>query len=153
VCHLIFLTLYQRSIKGKGPWSSPVIGVCQMMRHFGCLNCTLLAFICFFFLIHFRCVKFTFIFTSIYPHLATGNHFGCSNFTFTCITHHFRLKNFKLAICKHFGCLKWTFPWISPHFRSKHKFHFFKKWPLVAILDVSNSLLLAFLTISDLNET
>ena len=51
----------------------------------------------------------------------------------------------------HFGCPKLTFDHISGHFRSIRNFFyfFFTKWLPAAILDVRNSLSIAFLAISD----
>ena len=53
------------------------------------------------------------------------------------------------------GCPKITFDRISDHFRSirNFRFKFLTKWPLAAILDVRNSLSLAFLAISYRYET
>ena len=55
-----------------------------------------------------------------------------------------------MAAVGHFGCPKFTFDRISGHFRSiRNFFIFFTKWPTAPILDVRNSLLVAFLAISD----
>ena len=51
-----------------------------------------------------------------------------------------------MAAGGHFGCPKITFDHISGHFRSIQDF---TKWPPALILDVRNSLLIAFLAISD----
>ena len=58
---------------------------------------------------------------------------------------------YKMAIGGHFGCPKLTFDGISGHFRSIRNFFskHFTKWPPAPILDVRNSLLNAFLAISD----
>ena len=53
----------------------------------------------------------------------------------------------------HFGCPKFTFDRISGHFISDQYETFFldfcTKWPAAPILDVRNSLSIAFLAISD----
>ena len=64
------------------------------------------------------------------------------------------LENFdKMAAVGHFGCPKFTSDRISGHFRSIRKFYFFwkflTKWLPSAILDVRNSLSIAFLAILD----
>ena len=60
---------------------------------------------------------------------------------------------YKMAAGSHFGCLKLTFDGISGRFRSIQKLFFFKvfftKWPPAPILDVQNSLSIAFLAISN----
>ena len=58
---------------------------------------------------------------------------------------------YKMAAGGHFGCPKLTFDCISGHFRSIQNFfqNIFTKWPPAPILDVRNSLLNAFLAISD----
>ena len=58
---------------------------------------------------------------------------------------------YKMAAGGHFGCPKLTFDGISDHFRSIRNFfqNIFAKWPPAPILDVRNSLLNAFLAISD----
>ena len=58
----------------------------------------------------------------------------------------------KMAVVGHFGCPKFTFDRISGHFRSILNFIFldiFTKWLPSAILDVRNSLSIAFLGILD----
>ena len=77
--------------------------------------------------------------------------------TFLAILDHYRIFFFeifdKMADVAHFGCPKFTFDRISGHFRSICNFIFFwkflTKWLPAAILDVRNSLLIAFLAISD----
>ena len=62
----------------------------------------------------------------------------------------------KMAAVGHFGCPKLTFDGISGHFRSIQNFMFFDfltKWRAAPILDVRNSLSIAFLAISDQYET
>ena len=93
--------------------------------------------------------------------MAAGAHFGCPKFTFDRISGHFRsIRNFtffgnfyKMAAVGHFGCPKFTSDRISGHFRSIRNFHFFwkffTKWLPSAILDVRNSLSIAFLAILD----
>ena len=91
--------------------------------------------------------------------MADVGHFGCPNFTFDRIPGHFRsIRNFnfyeifdKMAAGGHFGCPKFTFDRISGHFRSIRDFFlkFLTKWLTSAILDVRNSLSIAFLAISD----
>ena len=57
-----------------------------------------------------------------------------------------------MAAVGHFGCPKFTFDHISGHFRSIRIYYFFKsmtKWLASAILNVRNSLLIAFLVILD----
>ena len=55
-----------------------------------------------------------------------------------------------MATGSHFECPKITFDHISGHFRSIwFFFKFCTKWPPTPILDVRNSLLIAFLAISD----
>ena len=64
----------------------------------------------------------------------------------------FFLNFYKMAAGAHFGCRKITFNHISGNFRSIRNFIFFKfltKWLPSAILDVRNSLLMAFLAILD----
>ena len=56
-----------------------------------------------------------------------------------------------MAAGAYFGCPKFTFDRISGHFRSIHKF--LTKWLPLAILDVRNSLSMAFLALSDQYET
>ena len=61
-----------------------------------------------------------------------------------------------MAAVGHFGCPKFTFDRISGHFRSILNFSFLKfltKWLPSAILDVRNSLSIAFLAISDQYST
>ena len=57
----------------------------------------------------------------------------------------------KMAAAGHFGCPKITFGRISAHFRAIRNFkkNVFTKWPPAPILDVRNSLSIAFLAISD----
>ena len=62
----------------------------------------------------------------------------------------------KMAAVGHFGCPKFTFDRISGHFRSIRNFFFLEiltKWLPSAILDVRNSLSIAFLAISDRYST
>ena len=56
-----------------------------------------------------------------------------------------------MAAGAHFGCPKFTFDRISGHFRSIRNFFgfFWTKWLLSALLDVRNSLSIAFLSILD----
>ena len=72
--------------------------------------------------------------------MATGSHFGCPKIT----SYHFRsIPQFLFLWI--FGCLKLTFGGISGHFRSIRTFLFLQN----CILDVRNSLSIAFLAISD----
>ena len=116
-------------------------------------------------------------FLEIFDKMAAVGHFGCPKFTFDHISGHFRsIQNFlfyffyKMAAGGHFRCPKITFDHISGHFRSIRHFNFFdyhwpfwmsqihfrsQIWPIqidffsAAILDVRNSFLMAFLSISD----
>ena len=92
--------------------------------------------------------------------MAAVGHFGCPKFTFDRISGHFRsIRNFnyfgnfdKMAAVGHFGCPKFTFDRISGNFRSIRNSNFLKiltKWLPSAILDVRNSLSIAFLAILD----
>ena len=91
--------------------------------------------------------------------MAVVGHFGYPRLTFDDISGHFRsIRNFivfeffyKMSAGGYFGCPKITFDHISGHFRSIRNFYFifFTKWLLSAILDVRNSLSMAFLAISD----
>ena len=60
-----------------------------------------------------------------------------------------------MATGAHFGCPKFIFDRISNHFRMIRNFCFliFTKWPAAPILDVRNSLSMAFLAISDRYST
>ena len=62
-----------------------------------------------------------------------------------------------MAAGGHFGCPKLTLNGISGHFRSIRNFYIFfyflTKWPPALILDVRNSLSIAFLAISDRCKT
>ena len=89
--------------------------------------------------------------------MAAGGHFGCPKFTFDDISGHFRsIRNFFLNFRQN-DCRQ-PF-WLSEiHFRShfgtfqintKLFLNFFYKWPAAPILDVRNSLSIAFLAISD----
>ena len=97
----------------------------------------------------------TLICLEIFDKMAAVGHFGCPKFTFDRISGHFRsIRNFnfdKMGAVGHFGCPKFTFDRISGHFRSIRNFIFFgnfwTKWLLSAILDVRNSLSIAFLAI------
>ena len=96
--------------------------------------------------------------------MAAGAHFVCPKFTFDRISGHFRsICNFilfeifyKMAAVGHFVCPKFTFDVISGHLRSILNFFFFifflTKWLPTAILDVRNSLSIAFLAILDQYE-
>ena len=73
---------------------------------------------------------------------------------FRSIRKYFFLGNFdKMAAVGHFGCQKFTSDRISGHFRSIRNFYFFRilltKWLPSALLDVRNSLSIAFLAILD----
>ena len=63
------------------------------------------------------------------------------------------LLHYKMATSAHFGCPKFIFDGISVHFRSIRNFNFvgkfLTKWLPSAILDVQNSLSIAFLSILD----
>ena len=97
----------------------------------------------------------TLICFEIFYKMAAVEHFGCPKFTFDGISGHFRsIRNLncfeifdKMAAVGHFGCPKFTFNGISGHFRLI-LILFFAKWPPAPILDVRNSLLIAFLAIS-----
>ena len=80
------------------------------------------------------------------------------NSLFDHISGHFRsIRNYfvfeifdKMPAGGYFGCLKITFDHISGHFSDLFCFlKFVTKWPPAPILDVRNSLLIAFLAISD----
>ena len=88
--------------------------------------------------------------------MAAGGHFGCPKFTFEHISGYFISIQlffifYKMAAGGHFGCQKITFDRFASHFRTIQNFFlfFFTKWPQAPILDVRNSLSIAFMTISD----
>ena len=104
---------------------------------------------------HFRSIRNLNFFGNSDKMGAVG-HFGCPKFTFDRISAHFRsIRNFiffgnfhKMAAVGHLGCPKFTFDRISGHYRSIRNFsfflNFFTKWPPAPILDIRNSLLIAF---------
>ena len=113
--------------------------------HFGCPNIT-----------SYHCTIF--IFVNYFHKMATSAHFGCPKFTFDHISGHFRsIRNF--FCCWNFDKMCRRPFWMSEiNFRS----HFWPfqidtdfflklitKWLPSAILDVRNSLSIAFLAISD----
>ena len=92
--------------------------------------------------------------------MAAVGHFGCPKFTFDRISGHFRsICNFlfldffctKMAAVGHFGCLKFIFDRHFWPFKINTDFllNYFTKWPPAPILDVRNSLSIAFLAILD----
>ena len=122
--------------------------------HFGCPKFTFDRISC-----HFRSIR-NFNFFGHFDKMAAVGHFGCPKFTSDRISGHFRsIWNFnffleifdKMAAIGHFGCPKFTFDRIFRHFRSIRNFKFvwkfFTKWPPAPILDIRNSLLIAFLAI------
>ena len=101
--------------------------------------------------------RFLIFFDFFFYKMAAGGHFGCPKFTFDRISGHF------ISI-GHFGFPKFTFDRNSGHFRSIQNFFFRRPywmsenhfgshfWPFQIdrpILDVRNSLSMAFLAISD----
>ena len=113
---------------------------------------------------HFGCPKFTFDrISGHFRSIRNFNFFGhFDKMASDRISGHFRsIWNFifffeifdKMAAIGHFGCPKFTFDRIFRHFRSIRNFKFvwkfFTKWPPAPILDIRNSLLIAFLAISD----
>ena len=102
--------------------------------------------------------RYTTFFFEIFDKMAAVGYFGCPKFTFLAILDQYRFLFFfiffyKMAAGGHFGCPKITFDLISIYFTSIRNFNFvFKfltKWLTSAILDVRNSLSIAFLAISD----
>ena len=86
---------------------------------------------------NFGCSKITF--DCISSHFRSISHFGSLKFTFDSNSGHFRsIQNLMVFFGGHFGCPKITFDRISGHF-----------WSIGHILDVQNSLSMAFLAISD----
>ena len=102
-------------------------------------------------------------FLNFFYKMAAGGPFGCPKFTLDHTSGHFRsIQNeifyfseivYKMAAGRNFGCLKIDFDLISIHFTSIRNFNLFwkflTKWLTSAILDVPNSLSIAFLVISD----
>ena len=104
---------------------------------------------------YFRSIQNSFFLNFFTKWPSAPAHFGCPKFTFDRISGHFRsIRNvilfdffYKMAAGGHLGCPKITFDHISLHFRFFWKS--FTKWPPALILDFRNSLLIAFLAISD----
>ena len=89
--------------------------------------------------------------------MAAGSHFGCPKITLYRISYHFRSIP-QFLFCEIFlqnGCLRPI--WMSENnfwsnfwpFQINTKLFFFTKWPSAPILDVRNSLSIAFMAISD----